>query len=150
MHRMGASSIESGSCHQTCTTNAQPGRARNTHQQPRQPELPAWIAGWLQPSLHRTLRDLASDQVGDICIVPVSFVSDHVETLGEIDHEAREEAYRLGITQFEMSTGLNDSPKFISALGQLVFEALSETVQRRTPVDECGKQIAAAALMAAD
>jgi ferrochelatase len=60
--------------------------------------------------------------------VPVAFVSDHVETLGEIDHEAREEARRLGIQQFEMSAGLNDSPKFISALGELVLEALGEKV----------------------
>ena len=72
---------------------------------------------WLQPSLHRTLHDLAAEKVREVCIVPVAFVSDHVETLGEIDHEAREEARRLGITQFEMSAGLNDSPKFISALG---------------------------------
>jgi ferrochelatase len=60
--------------------------------------------------------------------VPVAFVSDHVETLGEIDHEARDEARRLGITQFEMSAGLNDSPKFISALAQLVGDALGAEV----------------------
>jgi len=72
-----------------------------------------------------------------------------VETLGEIDHEAREQARRLGITQFEMSAGLNDSPKFISALGQLVLEALGETVQSCIPVHETGRQIAAA-LVAAD
>ena len=76
---------------------------------------------WLQPSLHRTLHDLAAEKVREVCIVPVAFVSDHVETLGEIDHEGREEARRLGITQFEMSAGLNDSPKFISALGELVI-----------------------------
>jgi ferrochelatase len=79
---------------------------------------------WLQPSLHRTLHDLAAEKVQDVCIVPVAFVSDHVETLGEIDHEAREEARQLGITRFEMSSGLNDSPKFIRALGELVQEAL--------------------------
>jgi protoporphyrin/coproporphyrin ferrochelatase len=81
---------------------------------------------WLQPSLHRTLHDLAAEKTREVCIVPVAFVSDHVETLGEIDHEAREEARRLGITQFEMSSGLNDSHKFIAALGQLVLEALGE------------------------
>ena len=79
---------------------------------------------WLQPSLHRALRDLAAEKVREVCIVPVAFVSDHVETLGEIDHEAREEARRLGIAQFEMSAGLNDSPRFISALAQLVLETL--------------------------
>jgi ferrochelatase len=81
---------------------------------------------WLQPSLHQTLRQLAAEQVREMCVVPVAFVSDHVETLGEIDHEAREEARRFGIQQFEMSAGLNDSPKFIQALGQLVHEALGQ------------------------
>jgi protoporphyrin/coproporphyrin ferrochelatase len=81
---------------------------------------------WLQPSLHRTLRDLAAEKVREICVVPIAFVSDHVETLGEIDHEARHEAHELGFTQFEMSAGLNDSPKFISALSELVFQALGE------------------------
>ena len=78
---------------------------------------------WLQPSLHRTLRDMAAECVRDVCIVPVSFVSDHVETLGEIDHEARAEAAQLGFRQFEMTAGLNDSPKFINALAHLVLRA---------------------------
>jgi ferrochelatase len=105
---------------------------------------------WLQPSLRRTLHDLASEKVPEICIVPVAFVSDHVETLGEIDHEAREEARRLGITQFEMSAGLNDSPKFISALGQLVLQALGETGQSGIPLYETRSRIVAPALVAAD
>jgi protoporphyrin/coproporphyrin ferrochelatase len=83
---------------------------------------------WLQPSLRRTLHDLAAEAVKEVCVVPIAFVSDHVETLGEIDHEARQEARKLGFTQFEMSAGLNDSPKFISALAQLVIEALGEEI----------------------
>ena len=105
---------------------------------------------WLQPSLHRTLRDLAADKVREVCIMPVAFVSDHVETLGEIDHDAREKARGLGITQFEMSAGLNDSPKFISALARLVQDALGEEVQSSMPVGEMRKQMEAAAMMAAD
>jgi ferrochelatase len=105
---------------------------------------------WLQPSLHRTLHDLAAEKAREVCVVPVAFVSDHVETLGEINHEAREEARRLGITQFEMSAGLNDSPKFISALGQLVLQALGKGVESCIPLDETGRQIAAAALVAGD
>jgi len=83
---------------------------------------------WLQPSLHRTLHNLAAEKVQEVCVVPVAFVSDHVETLGEIEHEAREEARQLGIARFEMSAGLNDSPKFIRALGELVREALGQEV----------------------
>ena len=85
---------------------------------------------WLQPSLRRTLHDLAAEQARKICVVPVAFVSDHVETLGEIDHEAREEVRRLGITRFEMSAGLNDSPKFIHALGRIVLQAMGGSVHR--------------------
>jgi protoporphyrin/coproporphyrin ferrochelatase len=94
---------------------------------------------WLQPSLHKTLRQLSSEKVREVCIVPIAFVSDHVETLGEIDHEARHEAHRLGITQFEMSAGLNDSPKFIQALGQIVQQALAQPVS--IPIRNSGRQL---------
>jgi len=83
---------------------------------------------WLQPSLHRTLRDLAGEKIKDVCVVPIAFVSDHVETLGEIDHEAREEAAQLGLGQFEMTSGLNDSPTFIAALADLVGNAVGESL----------------------
>jgi ferrochelatase len=79
---------------------------------------------WLQPSLHTALRELAMEKNREVCIVPISFVSDHVETLGEIDHEARAEAAKLGIKRFEMTSGLNDSPTFIAALADLVGNAI--------------------------
>jgi len=90
---------------------------------------------WLQPSLHRTIRDLAAEQVGEVCIVPIAFVSDHMETLGEIDHEAREHAAALGIQRFEMTAGLNDSPTFIAALADLVENALGMILDRQSGTD---------------
>ncbi|MGO9123340.1 MAG: ferrochelatase [Terriglobales bacterium] len=86
---------------------------------------------WLQPSLHKTLRTLVAEGVREVCVVPISFVSDHVETLGEIDHEAREEAAALGITRFEMTAGLNDSPSFILALADLVQTAIGVNLKQR-------------------
>ena len=94
---------------------------------------------WLQPSLHKTLRTLATENIREVCIVPVSFVSDHVETLGEIDHEARKEAAALGITRFEMTPGLNNSPTFISALADLVETAIGVNLNQR----ERGELVAA-------
>jgi len=41
-----------------------------------------------------------------------------------LDHEAREQARKLGIERFEMSSGLNDAPTFIAALAELVIAAL--------------------------
>lgn len=78
---------------------------------------------WLQPSLRSTLRDLGSQGTKEVCVVPISFVSDHVETLGEIDHEGREIAAAAGIERFAMSAGLNDLPSFIRALAGIVMEA---------------------------
>jgi ferrochelatase len=103
------------------------GGWRNSHRLCYQSKVGA--SKWLQPSLNTTLRDLAGAGRREVCIVPVAFVSDHVETLGEIDHEARAEARRLGFRQFEMSAGLNDSPTFVSALAEIVIEA----VRQKTP-----------------
>jgi len=76
---------------------------------------------WLGPMLDETLRELATAGAGKVLIVPISFVSDHVETLCEIDIEARELAGHLGYLKFEMMPALNDSPRFIQALADLVF-----------------------------
>jgi ferrochelatase len=97
---------------------------------------------WLQPSLTHTLRKLASERAREVCIVPIAFVSDHVETLGEIDHEARHLVQQLGFTQFEMSAGLNDSPKFIQALGQIVQDSLAQVVPLSVPICTHGRKLA--------
>ncbi|HYN14610.1 MAG TPA: ferrochelatase, partial [Terriglobales bacterium] len=85
---------------------------------------------WLQPTLRGTLRQVAEEKIEEVCVVPISFVSDHVETLGEIDHGARDLAGRLGIRRFEMTPGLNDSPAFIRALADLVLEAAGVREER--------------------
>ncbi len=98
---------------------------------------------WLQPSLRSSLEVLAREKVREVCVVPVAFVSDHVETLGEINHEAREQAQHLGFTQFEMSAGLNDSPKFIQALGQIVLQALEQQVRSLHAIRVAGSALTA-------
>jgi len=90
---------------------------------------------WLQPTLRGTLRQVAEEKIEEVCVVPISFVSDHVETLGEIDHAARELAARLGIRRFEMTPGLNDSPAFIRALADLVLAAAGVREERILAAD---------------
>jgi protoporphyrin/coproporphyrin ferrochelatase len=125
------------------------GRWSNPHRLCYQSKVGA--SKWLQPSLHQTLNTLAAERVREVCIVPVAFVSDHVETLAEIDHEARAQARRLGLTQFEMSAGLNDSPKFISALGQIVLRAMGGKARQFISADhaESRSELAAPEYMAA-
>lgn len=88
---------------------------------------------WLEPSLTVTLRSLAAGGTKRVLVVPISFVSDHVETLAEIDHEARELAHRAGIEQFELMPALNDSPAFIRALADLVLSHLGNTTSDNNP-----------------
>jgi len=76
---------------------------------------------WLQPSLHSTLKTLGERHTANVLVVPVAFVSDHVETLSEINIEGREEAAHHGIRHFELMPGLNDDPSFIRALAGLVL-----------------------------
>ncbi|MFQ5724008.1 MAG: ferrochelatase [Terriglobia bacterium] len=75
---------------------------------------------WLQPMLRETLRELAAAGARNLLVIPIAFVTDHVETLHEIDIEARAQARQLGIARFEMMPALNDSPLFIRALADLV------------------------------
>ncbi len=75
---------------------------------------------WLQPSMHATLKVLAEQGSRRVLVIPVSFVSDHVETLHEIDIEHRAQALQLGIREFRMVPGLNNAPRFIGLLGRLV------------------------------
>ena len=75
---------------------------------------------WLEPSLDGTIKQLAREKVTHMIVVPIAFVSDHSETLWEINIEAREEAKRLGIKHYDMSPGLNNNPFFIQALADIV------------------------------
>jgi ferrochelatase len=75
---------------------------------------------WLQPFIQESLQQIAARGAERVLVVPIAFVSDHVETLHEINIEAREMAEQFGIHQFETMQGLNDSPRFIAALADLV------------------------------
>jgi protoporphyrin/coproporphyrin ferrochelatase len=103
---------------------------------------------WLEPSLHRTLRQLAAEKRSEVCIVPISFVSDHVETLAEIDHHAREEARLLGIERFEMTRGLNDSPTFIQALAESVMATIGDAQAQGQDQEKVQWETAAATMLA--
>lgn len=59
-------------------------------------------------------------QVRNLVTVPVSFVSEHIETLEEIDMEYRELAEECGVTQWRRAPALNTDPEFIADLANIV------------------------------
>ncbi|PIE55741.1 MAG: ferrochelatase [Desulfobulbus propionicus] len=79
---------------------------------------------WLGPSTPETIQALITNNRRGVLVVPLSFVSDHVETLYEIDVEYREMAEQAGLT-FACTKGLNDLPLFIKALRSLVLRYLN-------------------------
>jgi ferrochelatase len=81
-------------------------------------------ARWLEPETEATLRLLAQTGRKDVLAIPISFVSDHIETLYEIDLLFGEEAARLGLT-FKRAPSLNAEPLFIEALAGLVEQRLA-------------------------
>jgi ferrochelatase len=76
---------------------------------------------WAGPDLGEHLEELASGGVHDVVVVPVGFVSDHVELLFDVDVRARAAAERVGI-RLERPPALNDDPVFVDALAGLVTE----------------------------
>jgi ferrochelatase len=79
---------------------------------------------WLEPSTVNTLARLGGQGVKRVLIVPLAFVTEHVETLHEINIEAREVATHAGITQFRMMPAVGTHPQFIACLADLVRTAL--------------------------
>ncbi|HAG82706.1 MAG TPA: ferrochelatase [Cyanobacteria bacterium UBA12227] len=79
---------------------------------------------WLKPYTEEAIAELGSQGVKDVVVVPISFVSEHIETLQEIDIEYRELAEESGIENFQRVPALNTHPIFIDSLATLVIEAL--------------------------
>jgi len=75
---------------------------------------------WLGPALPEVIEELAGLGCANMLVVPISFVSDHVETLYEIDIQYREMAEGLGM-RFAATKALNAAPRFIEALRRLVL-----------------------------
>jgi protoporphyrin/coproporphyrin ferrochelatase len=81
---------------------------------------------WLTPSLTDTIARLAGAGEKNLLVVPIAFVTEHIETLSEINLEAREQAHELGVEQFRMMPAVGDSPTFISALTDVVLGAMND------------------------
>jgi protoporphyrin/coproporphyrin ferrochelatase len=85
---------------------------------------------WLEPYTQDMLVKLGSEGVKTLLVVPIAFVTDHIETLHEIDIELREVAEHAEIEKYEVMYALNDTPAFISALADVVEERYTREFHR--------------------
>lgn len=79
---------------------------------------------WIGPSTEDELARAAADGVGAVIVVPTAFVSEHSETLVELDIEYREVAATLGIGRYIRVPAVGTAPAFIEGLADLVGDAL--------------------------
>uniref|UniRef100_A0ACD5WU37 Uncharacterized protein n=1 Tax=Avena sativa TaxID=4498 RepID=A0ACD5WU37_AVESA len=79
---------------------------------------------WLKPYTDETIIALGQRGVQSLLAVPISFVSEHIETLEEIDVEYKELALQSGIKHWGRVPALGCEPTFISDLADAVIESL--------------------------
>ncbi|PIN13247.1 Protoheme ferro-lyase (ferrochelatase) [Handroanthus impetiginosus] len=87
---------------------------------------------WLKPYTDEVLVELGRQGVKSLLAVPVSFVSEHIETLEEIDMEYKELALESGIVNWGRVPALNCTSSFITDLADAVIEALPSAMSIST------------------
>lgn len=86
---------------------------------------------WLEPDIGEALRELAAAGDKNVIVVPLGFISDHMEVLYDLDTEALQQANALGLTLVRAGT-VGVHPRFVQMIRELVEERLSGTTARPT------------------
>jgi ferrochelatase len=85
---------------------------------------------WLGPDINDHLAELKQRGVETVVVLPVGFLSDHMEVLYDLDEEARATADALGMTMVRGAT-IGTHPRFVAMLRELIVERLSNLPERR-------------------
>jgi ferrochelatase len=89
---------------------------------------------WLGPDVGDFLRELAAGRTSpsstaDVVLVPIGFISDHMEVLFDLDTEARELCEELGLSMVRAAT-VGTHPKFVSMIRELILERTAGAEKR--------------------
>jgi ferrochelatase len=85
---------------------------------------------WVGPTVEQALEAMLGDGLRNVIVAPVSFVSDHLETLYDIDLLYRRQAIEMGFERFERTESLNASDDFVRLLASLVINRFEEALSR--------------------
>lgn len=80
---------------------------------------------WLEPDVNDHLRAVAADGAASVVVVPLGFLSDHMEVVWDLDHEAAATAAEVGLTMTRVPT-VGTDPRFVAGLADLVVERAAE------------------------
>lgn len=85
---------------------------------------------WLEPDVSDALAAIAAEQPGaGVVVVPIGFISDHMEVMFDLDEEALQKANELGLTMVRAAT-VGSDPRFVQMIRELVVERMSENPER--------------------
>jgi ferrochelatase len=85
---------------------------------------------WLEPDVGDALRELARQGTRDVIVVPIGFISDHLEVIYDLDTEAKKISQELGLNMVRAATAGTD-PRLISMIRELILERLEPGRERR-------------------
>lgn len=89
------------------------------------PQMP-----WLEPDILDYMQELHGQGVNDLIILPIGFISDHMEVMFDLDTEAMEIADEIGMKLVRAGT-VGTHPKFIGMIRELIVERMTENPERR-------------------
>ncbi len=85
---------------------------------------------WLEPDINDHLRALAGSDTKSVVIIPIGFISDHMEVMYDLDYEARAVSDSLGLSMVRAGT-VGTHPQFVSMIRELIEERLGLRTERR-------------------
>jgi ferrochelatase len=84
---------------------------------------------WLEPDVCDALEQSAGQGIQDVVVVPIGFISDHMEVLYDLDSEARDKAAALGLNFVRAGT-VGVHPRFVKMVRELIVERINESRER--------------------
>ena len=90
---------------------------------------------WLEPDVVDQLEQLKSQGIEDVIVMPIGFISDHMEVVYDLDTEAMQAAHQLGINLIRAPT-VGTHPRFIRMIQELILERISANPERHA----CGSR----------
>ncbi len=91
---------------------------------------------WLEPDVNDRIDELGADRVNALVLVPIGFVSDHMEVVWDLDREATQRALDLGLVVARAAT-VGTHPRFVAGLVELIKERLDPSIQGQTVRRAC-------------
>jgi ferrochelatase len=85
---------------------------------------------WLEPDIREHLRELRQEGAADVVVLPVGFISDHMEVIYDLDTQARKLADELGLNMIRAAT-VGTHPAFVRMMRELILERTDAAAPRR-------------------